>query len=220
MCLNSHPVRRRLWGAAKRLCVSTKCRFSYVSVQSQAALLFFSLFCFLTLRKWHRMLTHLPDCNLVSKDSIWFVWGVFFFLKWVSFQIMKNLAKVMCILFQEEKKKPCYKMNRLIDEPSVGGFYVGHVKCSHGGPQIGIHFYRLFYFFTLLTLPSYSQDSDCIPSGPKAPHQTFPSYPVPSTQPRPHSGIHPSETTSANGQVGLSCVLSEFPTTSPEDRHW
>ncbi|KAB5586586.1 hypothetical protein PHYPO_G00003410 [Pangasianodon hypophthalmus] len=51
-------------------------------------------------------------------------------------------------------------------------------------------------------------DSDSIPSGHKAPHQTFPAYPLPSTQQRPQSGTNPSETTSSNGQVRKPLPMS------------
>ncbi|TSL82494.1 Non-canonical poly(A) RNA polymerase PAPD7 [Bagarius yarrelli] len=44
-------------------------------------------------------------------------------------------------------------------------------------------------------------DSDPVPSGPKAPHETFPAFPVPSSQYRQQSGTNLSENTSSNGQV-------------------
>ncbi|XP_060776438.1 terminal nucleotidyltransferase 4A-like [Neoarius graeffei] len=44
-------------------------------------------------------------------------------------------------------------------------------------------------------------DSDSIPSGYKVLHQTFPAYPVPTTQQRPQNGTNLFETTSCNGQV-------------------
>ncbi|XP_017347509.2 terminal nucleotidyltransferase 4A [Ictalurus punctatus] len=51
-------------------------------------------------------------------------------------------------------------------------------------------------------------DSDSVQSGHKAPHQTFPAYPVPSTLPRPQSGTSPPETASSNGQVRKPLPMS------------
>ncbi|XP_047665761.1 terminal nucleotidyltransferase 4A-like isoform X2 [Tachysurus fulvidraco] len=44
-------------------------------------------------------------------------------------------------------------------------------------------------------------DSDSVPSGLKAPQQTFPAVPLPSSLQRPQNGTNPSETTSSTGQV-------------------
>ncbi|GAA6089973.1 terminal nucleotidyltransferase 4A-like isoform X2 [Tachysurus ichikawai] len=54
-------------------------------------------------------------------------------------------------------------------------------------------------------------DSDSVLPGLKAPHQTFPAVPLPSSQQRPQNGTNLSETTSSSGQVHKPLPVSVPP---------